>query len=152
LSETSNVTISNAPWKKPLPNIDQDNAAFWDGLKAHKFLVWRCKTCGASYWPKAYCQNHENEPFAANMDWAEASGRGKLFAFNVHHAAFEAGFKDDVPFVYALIELDEGPLVSSTLVGERRPKAIYDVGQRVEVVYEDHPAEGFTIPRFRIVE
>jgi uncharacterized OB-fold protein len=152
LSAPSNVTISNAPWKKPLPNIDQDNAAFWDGLKAHKFLVWRCNTCGACYWPKAYCQNHENEPFAANMDWAEASGRGKIFAFNVHHAAFEAGFKDDVTFVYALIELDEGPLVSSTLVGERRPKDIYDVGQRVEVVYEDHPAEGFTIPRFRIVE
>ena len=27
-----------------------------------------------------------------------------------------------------------------------------NVGQTVEVVYEDHPAEGFTLPRFRIVD
>jgi hypothetical protein len=42
--------------------------------------------------------------------------------------------------------------VSSTLVGSKLPKDVYDVGQKVEVVYEDHPAEGFTLPRFRIVD
>jgi uncharacterized OB-fold protein len=136
-----NVIVSNEPWQKPLPNIDKDNEEFFEGLKQHKFLVWRCKTCGASYWPKAYCINHENEPFAANMEWVESSGRGKIFAFN-----------HELPYVYALIELDEGPLVSSTLVGNKLPKDVYDVGQKVEVVYEDHPAEGFTLPRFRIVE
>jgi uncharacterized OB-fold protein len=103
------------------------------------------------HWPKAYCQNHENEPFAANMEWAEASGCGKIFAFNRHHMTFHPGFKDEIPYVYALIELDEGPLISSTLVGDRMPKDIYDVGQKVEVVYEDHPVEGFTLPRFRII-
>ena len=117
VSKESNVIVSNEPWKKPLPNIDKDNEEFYEGLKKHKFLVWRCKTCGASYWPKAYCINHENEPFAANMEWAESSGRGKIFAFNRHHMAFHPGFKDEIPYVYALIELDEGPLVSSTLVG-----------------------------------
>ena len=34
MSEKSNVIVSNAPWNKPLPNIDHDNAAFWEGLKA----------------------------------------------------------------------------------------------------------------------
>ncbi len=43
-------------------------------------------------------------------------------------------------------------MVSSTLVGPRMPGDVYDVGQTVEVVYEDHPAEGFSLPRFRIVE
>ena len=52
----SNVIVSNEPWKKPLPNIDKDNEAFYEGLKKHKFLLWRCKRCGASYWPKAFCQ------------------------------------------------------------------------------------------------
>jgi uncharacterized OB-fold protein len=82
----------------------------------------------------------------------ESSGRGKIFAFNRHHMAFHPAFQDEIPYVYALIELDEGPLVSSTLVGPRRPKDVYDIGQSVEVVYEDHPAEGFSLPRFRIVE
>jgi uncharacterized protein len=152
VSQQSNVIVVNEPWEKPLPNIDEDNAAFWEGLRQHKFLLWRCKSCGASYWPKAYCRNHANEPFAANMEWAASSGRGKIFAFNTHNAAFDAGFKDDVPFIYALIELDEGPLVSSTLIGPRKPKDVYDIGQKVEVVYEDHPAEGFTVPRFRIID
>jgi uncharacterized protein len=144
------VTIVESEWKKPLPQIDHDNEEFWTGLKNHKLLLWRCKTCGAWYWPKAYCQNHENEPFAANMAWTEAKGTGELFAFNRHHVAFHPGFKQDIPYVYALIELDEGPLISSTLVGDRMPKDVYDVGQRVEIVFEDHPRDGFTLPRFRI--
>jgi hypothetical protein len=71
----SNVIVSNEPWKKPLPNIDKDNEEFYEGLKTHKFLVWRCKTCGACYWPKAYCINHENEPFATNMSGRSRAGR-----------------------------------------------------------------------------
>jgi len=86
------------------------------------------------------------------MAWEEASGSGTLFAFNRHHTAFHPGFKSEIPYIYALIELDEGPLVSTTLVGDKQPKDVYDVGQKVEVVYEDHPAEGFTLPRFRIID
>ena len=147
----SNVIVVETEWKKPYPSIDHDNEAFWDGLKAHKLLLWRCKTCKAWYWPKCYCQNHDNEPFAANMGWEPSSGRGKVFAFNRHHMAFHPGFKDEIPYTYALIELDEGPLISTTLIGDKLPKDIYDVGQTVEIVYEDHPLEGFTVPRFRIV-
>ena len=147
-----NVVIVESEWKKPLPQIDRDNEEFWTGLKNHKLLLWRCKTCGAWYWPKAYCRNHDNEPFAANMTWAEAKGTGKLFAFNRHHVAFHPGFKNDIPYVYALIELDEGPLISSTLVGDKMPRDVYDVGRRVEIAYEDHPREGFTLPRFRIID
>jgi uncharacterized protein len=51
-----------------------------------------------------------------------------------------------------LIELAEGPLISSTLVGDRMPRDVYDVGQRVEIVYEDHPRDDFTLPRFRIAD
>jgi hypothetical protein len=86
------------------------------------------------------------------MHWEKASGRGKIFAFNRHHMAFHPAFQAEIPYVYALVELDEGPLISSTLVGGKLPKDVYDVGQRVEIVYEDHPNEGFTLPRFRIID
>ena len=135
------------PWKKPQPNIDADSQAFWDGLREHRFLLWRCKTCGAWYWPKAFCRAHDNEPFMGNLQWEEASGRGKIFAFNVHHWAFHPGFKDEVPYVYAVVEMDEGPVISSTLV-DIEPKDV-KVGLPVEIVYEDHPNEGFTIPKFK---
>jgi uncharacterized protein len=142
--------VTQAPWNKPLPNIDADNEAFWDGLKEHQLLLWTCGTCGAQYWPKAFCIKHENEQFAQNMSWQPGGGRGRIFAMNRHHWAFHPGFSDDVPYTYALVELDEGPLISSTIVGEQ-PESLMAVGTPVQVVYEDHAADGFTLPRFEIV-
>ena len=151
MSKEPNVIIDNKEWKKPRPNVDHDNREFWDGLKKHKLMLWTCGGCGAKYWPKAYCNKCEKSgPFASNMAWKEASGKGKLFAFNVHHMAFHPGFKDDVPYAYALIELDEGPLISAMMLGTY-PDDVHKVGQPVEIVYEDHPNEGFTLPRFRMV-
>lgn len=151
-AKKDNVIVVHDEWKKPHVNIDEDNAEFYEGLKKHKLLVWQCKDCGKSYWPKAYCHgDHALTAYADNMHWVESSGKGKLFAFNRHHWAFHPGFKNEIPYIYALIELDEGPLISTTLIGDKLPKDVYDVGQKVEIVYEDHPAEGFTLPRFRIV-
>lgn len=141
------VRVVEQPWTKPLPNVDADIEPFWEALKEHRFVLFRCKTCRAWYWPKAYCRHHANEPFMANLDWEDASGRGTVFAFNIHHWAFHPGFKDDVPYAYAVIELDEGPIISGTIV-DMDPKDV-KVGLPVEIVYEDHPAEGFTIPKFK---
>lgn len=150
IAKAQSLTVLSE-WKKPWPSIDQDIEPFWDGLQNEKFLVWQCKECGASYWPKAYCQHHDNQPYAANCEWTEASGRGKIHAFNIHHWAFDPGFKDETPYVYAVIELDEGPFISSQLVGEHQVNDIHTVGQTVEIVYEHHPNEGFTLPKFRVI-
>jgi hypothetical protein len=144
------MVATEVTYNKPLPNIDADNQPFWDGLKEHRFLLFRCKTCGAWYWPKAYCRNHDNEPFMANLEWTEASGNGKVFAFNIHYWAFHPGFKDDVPYAYALIELDEGPMFS-TMIVDCKPEDV-KVGMPVEIVYEDHPEQGFTLPKARPIE
>ena len=150
MSNEPNVIIDNKEWKKPRPNIDHDNKEFWDGLKEHKLLLWKCGSCGATYWPKAYCNKCEGSgAWASNMSWAPSSGKGKIFCFNVHHMAFHPAFKDDIPYAYVLVELDEGPLISAMLLGTP-PDDVHKVGQRVEIVYEDHPKEGFTMPRFRI--
>lgn len=143
----SNVIVDERPWNKPPPNIDYDSKPFWDGLKEHRFLVFRCKTCGAWYWPAAFCRNHRNDPRMGNLGWEEASGRGTIFAMNVVHYVFHPGYAEDVPYAHVLVELEEGPLISSTLV-QCDPEVAY-VGMPVEVVFEDHPREGFTILRFR---
>lgn len=138
-------------WNKPLPNIDSDSEAFWEGLRKHELLLWTCSVCGARYWPKCYCIKHDNEPWAQNMSWQPSSGMGKIFAMNRHHWAFHPGFKDDVPYTYVLVELDEGPLISSTIVGDQ-PEDLMAVGRAVKVVYEDYPADGFTVPRFELMD
>ena len=137
-------------WNKPFPYIDEDSAPFYEGAKQHKFMMFRCKKCGAWYWPKTYCRNHDNESMFGNMEWAEASGKGKIFTFGIVHEVFHPGFKDDVPYVFAMAEMDEGPMFGSRVVGCEP----YDVkiGMPVEVVYEDVPEEGFTLPYLQPIE
>lgn len=132
-------------WNKPLPSVDEEIEPFWRGLRRHEFLLFRCKVCGAWYWPAAYCRFHENEPLFGNMEWAPASGRGQVFAFNIHHQAFHPGFAEDVPYVYALIELEEGPMISSNVVG-CEPGEVR-IGMPVKVVFDDITEE-WTLPRF----
>lgn len=143
--------MTRGEWKKARPNVDDDNREFWEGLKQHRLLLWRCGECGAWYWPKAYCRHHENQPFAAQMDWEPASGGGAIFSANVHHWAFDPAFADDVPYPYVLVELDEGPLISSMLV-DRIDDPVTAIGCRVRVVFEDHLdlEDGFVLPKFSL--
>jgi uncharacterized OB-fold protein len=141
-----------AKWNKPRPNIDADNEEFWEGLKRHELLLWTCSDCGAAYWPKSFCIKHENKPFAENLSWQPSSGNGRIFAMNRHEYAFHAGFKEDVPYFYALVELDEGPVISSTIVGKQPTDPIKDIGRRVRIAFEDHLEEGFTLPRFELAD
>jgi uncharacterized OB-fold protein len=151
MNNEARVIVDDEPWTKPLPNIDNDSAEFWEGLKRHELLLWTCSECGRAYWPKAYCIEHENQPFAAQSDWKPSSGYGHIFSMNRHEYAFHPGFKADVPYFYALVELDEGPLISSTFVGEQPTHPVADIGRRVRIVFEDHPDKGFTVPRWELI-
>ena len=131
---------------KPGPSLDPDIAPFWEATKKHQFVLMRCKKCGAWYFPAAYCRFHDNEPLFGNMEWAKASGRGTVFAFNVSHRAFSPAFEHDLPYVYALIETEEGPMIGSNIIG--CPAAEVKIGMPVEVVFEN-VADGFALPKFK---
>lgn len=131
---------------RPRPNLDEDIAPFWAAVAERRFVLLRCKTCGAWYFPAAYCRNHQNEPFMGNMAWEEASGRGKVFAFTIHNRALHPAFAAEVPYVYALIELEEGPMFGSNIIG----CAPSDVrtGMPVDVTFVER-AESGLLPLFR---
>jgi uncharacterized protein len=136
-------------WTKPRPFVDADMKPFYDGLKEHRFLIMQCQECGAYYWPAAYCRFHENEnkPDMGDMKWVEASGRATVATFNIHYTAFNPAFKDDIPYVFAMVQLDEGPMFGST-IEEVEPTAVF-VGMRCSVMYDDVDDLGMTLPRLR---
>jgi uncharacterized OB-fold protein len=108
-------------------------------------------SCKAWYWPKAFCNRCDNAgPLAENMAWTPSSGSGKIFSCNVHYMAFHPAFKDEIPYAYAVVQMEEGPLISAMLI-DKIADPVAAIGKRVEIVYEDHPKEGFTMPRFRLV-
>ncbi|MFC5948997.1 Zn-ribbon domain-containing OB-fold protein [Pseudonocardia lutea] len=135
------------PWiHRPLVAVDPDQVPFWDGLKKHEFHLCRCRLCGRDWFPFTVCRDHDDIPRIDDMEWVATSGRGKVFATTVVHQVIDADFLDEVPYVLAIIELDEGPLFPARLV-ECDPDAI-SIDDRVEVVYVDSDA-GHTLPLFR---
>ena len=66
----------------------------------------------------------------------------------VHKGWFPA-FKDETPYNVVQVELDEGPRLTSRIIGGGDQKI--RIGQRVEVVFDDIDEE-LTLHGFRIVE
>jgi uncharacterized OB-fold protein len=93
----------------PLPDVEwEPTREFWAGAARHELLIPRCDACGRYQWyPKPRCRECRSEGFS----WAPMSGRGTLFSWVVVTHAFLPQFVDKVPFVPALVALDEDPAV-----------------------------------------
>jgi uncharacterized OB-fold protein len=73
------------------------------------------------------------------------SGRGKVFSFVVYRRAYRSAFKDRLPYVLAIVELEEGPRIPSNVVGVPVDDVVCEMP--VAVVFED-VRDGFLIPKF----
>jgi len=135
------------PWiDRPLLAVDPDQLPFWQGLKKHEFHLCRCSRCGSWWFPFTLCRHHDDIPDFDEMQWTASSGRGTVFAKTVVHQVIDADFLAEVPFVLAIIEMDEGPHFPGRLI-DCDPEVV-DIGHRVEAVYVDSAA-GHTLPFFR---
>jgi uncharacterized OB-fold protein len=92
-----------------LPDPDWPVARpFWEGCRAGELRIPRCRDCGRWVWyPSAACPGCGG----GRSEWTRVSGRGRLFTWVTVHRAFLPGFADRVPFVTALVELEEDPRV-----------------------------------------
>jgi uncharacterized protein len=130
---------------KPLPQPDPLTKPYWDSLKAHAMRLQRCGSCGRFvFFPRALC------PFCFSdaLTWTPVSGRGVVHAFTVPHRHPSPAFQPDLPYVVALVELEEGPRLMTNLIGVPPDPAQIAVGMPVEVVYDDVTPE-VTLPKFR---
>lgn len=140
--------MTGSPMVKP--SYTPTTAPYWEGLAVHELRIVRCRICGASYWPWSACREHDNEPYLANMEWVAASGLGRVFAHNVHLQTMNPAFP--APYVYALIELDEGPLVMGNIEGDWSVSdgRLIRAGDRVKAVFVDVP-DSHTVLSFELI-
>jgi uncharacterized OB-fold protein len=97
-----------------LPSIDVETKPFWDGLKEHKFLLRHCNACGRDhYYPRPFCPTCWSD----DLSWKPASGRGRLYTYSIVHVNDLPPFNERVPYVAAIVELDEGPRVMTNVEG-----------------------------------
>lgn len=127
---------------KPLPLPDDASRPFYDGAMAGKLMLMRCTACGAARWP---ARNHCDDCLSDQFEWFEASGRGSVRTFGVMHQRYHPGFADELPYVVAIIELEEGPRLPANVRGVAN--ADVRVGMPVVVDFERY--DDVAIPRFR---
>ncbi len=131
-----------AEYSKPLPEITAESKPFWDACARHQFLVQKCPACGTvQYYPRSVCA----ACWSPDVDWVPSAGRGRVYTFTVTHRTQARGFRDELPYVLAWIELDEGVQVMSNIVGVDVAKV--SIGMPVRVTFDD-VKEGFSIPKF----
>ena len=132
-------------YRKPLPNPLHEEASrpFWEAAKRHELMLPRCRKCGQLFfYPRETCP----VCLAADVDWEKASGRGRLYSFTVIHQPGNPVFTPETPYVYAMVQLEEGPRLISNLVDCRPEDAKVDMP--VVAVYDDVTPE-WTLVKFR---
>jgi len=80
------------------------------------------------------------------LEWRPSTGHGTVVSYTVCRLPVAESYADDVPYVVALIKLDEGPTMMSNVVG-CDPETVA-TGMPVEVIFEDWSDE-ISIPQFR---
>lgn len=133
---------------RPLPSPSPDAMPFWEGCRRHELMLPFCRPCQrAFFYPRALCPHCGSD----EIEWRRASGRGRLYSYAIQHRAQVRGFEAEVPYITALVELDEGPRMMTNLVEVEPDPERIRCDAPVEVVFTE-VAEGVTLPLFRLVE
>jgi hypothetical protein len=133
-------TLQPQPLGIPAPNPSARSLGYWEACARKELTYQRCIACGfiglRSFVLCGDCGGRESERLLS-------AGSGKLYSWTIVWRAPSPGF--NVPYAPAVVELDEGFFVVSSIVG-CEPEDLQD-GLRVQV--EFHPAsEEIWLPYF----
>lgn len=132
-----------ASYMKPLPLINEETKPYWEYCRKHELRMQKCLQCGHIRFPISVicpkCHSMEAE-------WAKLSGKGTIYSFTIYRVPYHPAFKDDIPYVVAIIQLDEGPRLESNIIGCRVEDVRIEMP--VEVAFDDVTSE-VTLPKFR---
>jgi uncharacterized OB-fold protein len=125
----------------PLPRPTALSRPHWDGCREGRLRVQRCADCGAFVFvPQPLCPHCQG----ARLEWVESAGRGTLYSYTVVHRPQRPEFA--VPYVVAIVRLDEGFFMLTNLVACEASRI--EIDMRVEVDFR-RMSEEISLPLFR---
>jgi uncharacterized OB-fold protein len=128
---------------KPMPEATPTSEPFWNGLKEHKVRIQYSPSLGQYvFYPRVLAPG----TLADDLEWREISGEGTLYTFTVADRPTAPPWDDALPQLLAVVELDEGPRLSTEMVNI--DPAALRVGMRVKPVFEDYPDRGVTLLKY----
>ena len=130
------------PRKRPIPYPDNASREYWAAAAEGRLLYQECPKCGnRQLYPRVACTK-----CGATPEWRDASGRGTVHTFTVIRQNWAAPFKELMPYVVAMVELDEGPRMMTNLT-DCTPDDV-SIGMPVEA-YVVKVEDGLGLPFWR---
>ena len=132
-----------ADYRKPLPRPSAVSMPFWQAAKRHELHIQRCGSCGAYvFYPREVCA----ECLSSDLSWVKVSGKGTVYSYTVAQAPTHPAFAEDVPYIVAIVELTEGPHITTNITG-CKPDAVR-IGMPVIATF-DEVTPDMTLVKFR---
>jgi uncharacterized OB-fold protein len=126
-----------------IPTPDDTTRPFWDAAREGRLLIRRCRACGrAHHYPRPFCPHCWSEL----VEWEEASGNASLYTWSVVHENDLPPWPERVPYVAAVVELDEGPRMMTNVLDCAFDRLA--VGMPLRVTFRSAGDE-VTLPVFR---
>jgi uncharacterized protein len=123
------------------PVVSQDTAFFWEGAALGELRIQRCGVCKAlRHPPGPACPACG----ALEPEYVVASGLGEVYSYVVHHHPPVPG--KELPFVIALVSLEEGVRLLAELVDVPVPEVRIGLPVRISFVPVD---DELTLPVWR---
>ena len=132
-----------APGVKPVPVPTKETQPYWDGCKQHELRVQKCAACGHhQFYPRLYCTACMSD----RVEWVKTSGRAKVLSYTIIYRPVTQAFAGNVPYVVAMVTLDEGPQMMTNIIG-CEPEKVH-IGMPVQVTFDDWTEE-ISVPKFK---
>ena len=91
---------------------------YWANLEQGEFKIRRCNSCSKWQFPAmTRCQHCLGE----DLSWQTPSGKGQVWSWIKVHKPYFKEYADEVPYLVAMIKLEEGPLMISSLTDVKVP-------------------------------
>ena len=130
-------------WNKPLPTIVGETRPYWESCRRGQLVIQQCALCREyQFYPRGICAHCWSE----DVQWVAATGRGTVWTYTVTYQNRTPGFAEDVPYVLALVELEEGVRLFTNIV-ECNPQEVR-IGLPVEVTFV-RANDRVTVPYFK---
>lgn len=146
-----------------IEDVDKENLAFFNYCAEGDFRLQRGKQSGLlRYPPTTACPWTRDREY----DWVSVEGKGEVHSYNEVHHAIQPAFRQYVPYMLLIVDLDtqkgqpsehESLRVAGNLVtpdGVLAPPEMIKrvgIGTRVRMVFTQ-VAEGFALPQWTIDE
>lgn len=113
------------------------DAFFWEGIDKGEIRLKKCNACQSILAPGSlFCP----ECWSDDLAQFKASGRGMLYSYVVYHRAFSE--HETPPYTAAMIELEEGPRIVSTIDGD---VSKLQIGTPLRAVFTPSTADGIAL-------